>query len=394
MDKKTYQDKAFYFLLGGLFFTAISAYVTIPLIITSLILVLLSKPSIRINLLDKLQIILLGTMFLSSVFGVYKRHSFYASCALISYILIYFLAKELVIGKNRIEKLVKTIAVLIIFVSVIGILQYITRLSLVYKSIPIVAPLIGKSRITSICYNPLILAALICFCLPVLISFAIEEKSKRFLWVSIILGIITLFLTSSRAPTVAFIFSLFILLFIKKKKLIAITLPIVLMIISLLFPPLRTRLLIAFKEGINPSRITAFKAGIKMWKENSIFTGVGIHNFYLLCEEYSPPEYKKGAHYIHNMYLNFLVEAGIIGAAALIAVFGVAIKWSRDNYNLIKEHLNNSEYERWLSQGLFASLIGVALHNLLDNNIYVVGLGMLFWFGMGIVSGIYTKTKM
>ncbi len=393
MDKNKYQDKAFYFLLAGLFFTPISAYAAIPLALTSLVLLILSRPNIRLNLLDKLQIILLGTMLLSSIFGVYKRHSFYATCALLSYVLVYFLAKALIIKKTHIEKFVKTIAILITLVSAIGILQYIAGFSLVYKNIPIVAPSMEKTRITSICYNPLILASLIGFSLPVLISFLIEEKTKKLLWISGILGIIAFLLTSSRAPTVALIISLSVLFFIKKKKLIAFLIPIVIMLTAILYAPLRARLLIAFKEGINTNRIVSAKAGIKMWKENSVFTGVGIHNFYLLFEKYSPPEYKKGAHYVHNMYINFLAEAGILGVSALIAVFGFAIKWSRDNFTRLQENLNNNAYQKWLSQGLFVALIGVTIHNLLDNTIYVVGLGMLFWMGMGIISGIYSKTN-
>jgi len=393
MDKNKYQDKAFYFLLASLFLTPISAYAAIPLALTSLVLLILSKPNIKLNLLDKLQIILLGTMLLSSIFGVYKKHSFYATCALLSYVLVYFLAKELVIEKTRIEKLIKTIAILILLVSAIGILQYIASFSLIYKNIPIVVSSMGKNRITSICYNPLILASLIGFSLPLLISFLIEEKTKKLLWISIILGIIAFFLTSSRAPTVALIISLSVLFFIKKKKLIAFLIPIVIILIAILYMPLRARLLIAFKEGINTNRIVSAKAGIKMWKENSVFTGVGIHNFYLLFEKYSPPEYKKGAPYVHNMYINFLAEAGILGVSALIAVFGFAIKWSRDNFTRLKENLNNNAYQKWLSQGLFVALIGVNIHNLLDNNIYVVGLGMLFWIGMGIISGIYSKIK-
>jgi len=393
MDKNKYQDKAFYFLLAGLFFTPISAYAAIPLALTSLVLLILSRPDIRLNLLDKLQILLLGTMLLSSIFGVYKRHSFYATCALLSYVLVYFLAKALIIEKTRIEKFVKTIAILITLVSAIGILQYIAGFSLVYKNIPIVAPSMEKTRITSICYNPLILASLIGFSLPVLISFLIEEKTKKLLWISGILGIIAFLLTSSRAPTVALIISLSVLFFIKKKKLIAFLIPIVIMLTAILYAPLRARLLIAFKEGINTNRIVSAKAGIKMWKENSVFTGVGIHNFYLLFEKYSPPEYKKGAHYVHNMYINFLAEAGILGVSALIAVFGFAIKWSRDNFTRLQENLNNNAYQKWLSQGLFVALIGATIHNLLDNTIYVVGLGMLFWMGMGIISGIYSKTN-
>jgi len=393
MDKNKYQDKAFYFLLAGLFFTPISAYAAIPLALTSLVLLILSRPNIRLNLLDKLQIILLGTMLLSSIFGVYKRHSFYATCALLSYVLVYFLAKALIIKKTHIEKFVKTIAILITLVSAIGILQYIAGFSLVYKNIPIVAPSMEKTRITSICYNPLILASLIGFSLPILISFLIEEKTKKLLWISGILGIIAFLLTSSRAPTVALIISLSVLFFIKKKKLIAFLIPIVIMLTAILYAPLRARLLIAFKEGINTNRIVSAKAGIKMWKENSVFTGVGIHNFYLLFEKYSPPEYKKGAHYVHNMYINFLAEAGILGVSALIAVFGFAIKWSRDNFTRLQENLNNNAYQKWLSQGLFVALIGATIHNLLDNTIYVVGLGMLFWMGMGIISGIYSKTN-
>ncbi len=393
MDKNKYQDKAFYFLLAGLFFTPISAYAAIPLALTSLVLLVLSRPDIRLNLLDKLQILLLGTMLLSSIFGVYKRHSFYATCALLSYVLVYFLAKALIIEKTRIEKFVKTIAILITLVSAIGILQYIAGFSLVYKNIPIVAPSMEKTRITSICYNPLILASLIGFSLPILISFLIEEKTKKLLWISGILGIIAFLLTSSRAPTIALIISLSVLFFIKKKKLIAFLIPIVITLIAILYTPLRARLLVAFKEGININRIMSAKTGIKMWKENSVLTGVGIHNFYLLFEKYSPPEYKKGAHYVHNMYINFLAEAGILGVSALIAVFGFAIKWSRDNFTRLKENLNNNVYQKWLSQGLFVALIGITIHNLLDNTIYVVGLGMLFWMGMGIISGIYSKTN-
>jgi O-antigen ligase len=393
MNKKTCQDKALYFLLGALFFTPISAYAAIPLVLISLMLFTFSKPELRLNFLDKLQFILLGTMFLSSIFAVHKRHSFYASCALVSYILVYFLAKELINKKEHIEKFIKTLAALVILVSAIGIIQYITDYSLVYKGIPIVARDPDNIRIASICYNALILSSFLLFGLPILISFSIEEKSNKFLLVSAILGTIAFFLTYSRGPIVAFIFSLSILLFIKKKRFIAFTLPFIIVVIVFLTPYFRARFFHAFQEGANMSRIRGLKVGIEMWKKNSIFTGVGIHNFYLLFEKYCPPGHRRGARYVHNMYINFLVEAGILGLAALLFVFGTAIKSSRDIYFRLNKNLKNNEYEKWVSEGLFASLIGITIHNLVDNTIYVVGLGMLFWIGMGIVSGIYSKTK-
>ncbi len=393
MDKKKYQDKALYLLLGALFFTPISAYVAIPLILISLILFTFSKPELKLNLLDKLQIILMGTMLLSSIFAVHKRHSFYAGSAFLSYILAYFLAKELINEKKHLEKFIKTLAVLVTLVSTIGIIQYITDYSLVYKGIPIVARDPDNIRIASICYNALILSSFLLFSLPILISFSIEEKSNKFLWVSVILGTIAFFLTYSRGPIVAFIFSLSILLFTKKKRLIAFTLPFIITAIVFLAPYFRTRLLDTFQEGANMSRIRGLKVGIEMWKKNSIFTGVGIHNFYLLFENYCPQGHSRGPRYVHNMYINFLVEAGIFGLAALVSVFGTAIKWSRDICYRLTKNLKNNKHEKWVSEGLFASLIGITIHNLVDNTIYVVGLGMLFWIGMGIVSGIYSKTE-
>jgi O-antigen ligase len=393
MDKKTYKDKAFYLLLGALFFTPISAYAAIPLVLISLLLLTLSKPDLRLNMLDKLQLVLMGTMLLSSIFAVYKRHSFYAGCAFLSYILAYFLAKELINEKQRLEKFVKTLAALVTLVSTIGIIQSITDYSLVYKGIPIVALDPDKIRIASICYNALILSSFLLFSLPILISFSIGKKSNKFFWVSVILGTIAFFLTYSRGPIVAFIFSVSILLFFKKKKLIALTLPFIIIAIIFLTPYFKTRFLYAFQEGANKSRIMGVKTGIEMWKKNSIFTGVGIHNFYLLFEKYCPPGHSRGPHYVHNMYINFLVEAGILGLAALVSVFGTAIKWSWDIYYRLSKNLKDNQYEKWVSEGLLASFIGITIHNLVDNTIYVVGLGILFWIGMGIVSGIYSKTK-
>jgi O-antigen ligase len=393
MDKKAYQDKAFYLLLGALFFTPISAYVAIPLILISLIPFTFSKPELRLNLLDKLQFILMGTMLLSSIFAVHKRHSFYAGCAFLSYILAYFLAKELIDEKQRLEKLIKTLAVLITLVSSIGIIQNITNYSFIYKGIPIVALDPDNVRIASICYNSLILSSFLLFSLPILISFSIEEKSNKFLLVSVVLGTVAFFLTYSRGPIVAFIFSVSILLFVKKKRLIAFTLPFIIIAFVFLSPYFRLRFFHAFQKGSNMSRIRGVRTGIEMWKKNSIFTGVGIHNFYLLFEKYCPPGHRRGPRYVHNMYINFLVEAGILGLTALLLVFGTVIKWCRDIYYSLSKNLKDNQYEKWVSEGLFASFIGITIHNLVDNTIYVVGLGMLFWIGMGVVSGIYSKTK-
>ncbi|MEO0293414.1 MAG: O-antigen ligase family protein [candidate division WOR-3 bacterium] len=383
MKKHSFQNAAFYFLLTGIFFSPISAYFSIPLFLISFILLLFCKKKFKINLLDKLQLFLLLAIIISSLFGVYKKHSFYAGSAFLSYILAYFLGKELIKEEEQIKKFLNVVALLITFVSAIGIIQYITKASFVYKGIPIITPM-KEERITSVCHNPLILASLILFCLPILASFAIEEKRFTFYWLAIILGTVAFFLTFSRGPTIALIISLLILFFIKRKRVLALAVFTILIGVTFLTPHLRWRFLNTFKDKNDTNRIIGIKIGLKMWEEHSIYTGVGIHNYYLLCPKYSP-SHKIGSPYVHNMYINFMVEAGIIGLFALLLLFGGALKGSYENLNRKHTH------KKWISEALFSSFWGILIHNFIDNTIYVVGLGLLFWIGMGIISGIQNK---
>ena len=384
MERNNCEKTSLYLLLGALFFTPISAYVSIPLMIFSLVFLLLFRKAPTFNLLDKLQFVLLGTVLLSSIFAVHKTHSFYAGSAFLAYLLAYFLAKALFNTEKRLESVAKVLGTLVLTVSIIGIFQYFTNFSLMIHDIPVVAPPSGSGRIASICYNTLILASFLAFSLPILIAFFIKGEDKIFFGIAAFLGLLTFLLTFSRGPTLALIGALFLFSLLLKKRAIAILILIISIILISFIGPLRMRFMQTFHCNNDFSRIIAFYAGIKMWKANSIFTGVGIHNFYLLFEKYALPGHTRGPHYIHCMYLNFLVDAGIIGFLALISVFAVALEWARNNYRKLSENSSKS----WMTAGLFGSFSGFLIHNLVDNTIYVVGLGILFWMGMGIVSSI------
>ncbi|MCK4421049.1 O-antigen ligase family protein [candidate division WOR-3 bacterium] len=382
-ERISFERISFNLLLGALFFTPISAYVSIPLMVFSLVFFLISGKRLSFNLLDYLQFVLLGALLLSSIFAVYKTHSFYAGCAFLTYILAYFLAKGLFDTEKRIKRVVKTLSILVLVVSAIGILQYFTHFSLVIKDIPIVAPIGSDGRIISLCYNTLILASFLGFALPILIIFFMEGKFRIFFGLSAILGLTAFFLTQSRGPTIGFIFALFVVFILIRKRAIAVLMVVVLIGVVILIEPLRTRFSETFYCSNDISRIIAYHAGIRMWLDHSILTGVGIHNFSLLFEEYALPGYSYRTHYIHCMYLNFLVDAGVIGFLSLMAVFGTAVECARRLY----KNLNKDTPTKWIVAGLMGSFMGIIIHNLVDNTIYVMGLGILVWMGMGIISG-------
>jgi heme A synthase len=128
MRNEKFDRVAFYLLLGAFFFTPISAYIVIPLLIFSLVFFLLSRKTFSLNFLDKAQFALLGAVILSSIFAVDKIHSFYAGTAFVAYLLAYFLAKGLFNSNRRLESLVKVLGILVLTVSIIGIFQYFTKL--------------------------------------------------------------------------------------------------------------------------------------------------------------------------------------------------------------------------------------------------------------------------
>ncbi len=370
----------------ALIFTPISAYVSIPLILSAFTFLIISRYKIRLNLLDKTELALLGALFLSTIFAVYKIDSLLSSIIFIGYILSYFLARSLLNDENSVLKLIVWLSYATLLISIIGIIQYFTKLHLVIRDIPII--ILRGGRISSICHNPLILAAYLAFILPLFITFFIRGYKRILLGATICLGFATFCFTLSRGPTIGLIVSLTLLTYLLiQKKLIAIVLPIALIATFFLFTPLRTR----FVKTVDPStdmlRKVTIVPGIRMWKDHSILTGVGLRNFYRLYETYRFPGQYGRPPYIHSMFLSFLVETGIIGLSLLIAIFVIIMRWSWQIYK------SNTDFKRWIAVALFSSFLGFLIHNVVDNTPYVVGLGLLFWTGMGVISGIYPESS-
>jgi len=372
------------FFTGALIFTPISAYVSVPLLLSAFIFLLISRYKITLNLLDKMQLALMGAVFLATIFAVYKGHSLLCSVVFIGYILSYFLARSLLNDEKSVIKILSWLSYTTLMISIIGIVQYFTKFNLVIKDVPVIV--LKGERISSICYNPLILASYLAFLLPVFVAFFIKGYKRVLLGATICLGLIAFFFTMSRGPTIGLIVSLTVLIyFLVRKKLIAVALPVALIAACFLFTPLRSRFIRTLDPVTDIARKVTVVPGIRMWKDHSILTGVGVHNFYLLYEKYCFPGYAGEPHYIHCMYLNFLVETGIIGLSVLIAIFIIIIRWSWQIYK------GNSDFKGWIAVALFSSFLGFLVHNIVDNTPYVVGLGLLFWAGMGVISGIHQE---
>lgn len=149
-------------------------------------------------------------------------------------------------------------------------------------------------------------------------------------------------------------------------------------------------------------RLAHWLAGINMFIARP-FTGVGIGNYASAYKPYHIAIFVNSLDHAHNYYINIAAETGIFGLTAfvlfLIAMFvasGRAYRMVSETYNHLKakrmkpqtgvSHLAALQAldifgmctnDRALTIGLIASLIGICVHNLVDN-LYVHGMTILF----------------
>ncbi len=149
-------------------------------------------------------------------------------------------------------------------------------------------------------------------------------------------------------------------------------------------------------------RLAHWIAGINMFEDHP-FTGVGIGNYGAAYGPYHVTIFVNSLDHAHNYYINISAETGIIGLTTfillLVALFvaaGHAYRTLSKKYLQLKaqratpkaglskfemSHSSNMlgiiTNDRALAIGLIASLLGVCVHNLVDN-LYVHGMTILF----------------
>ncbi len=149
-------------------------------------------------------------------------------------------------------------------------------------------------------------------------------------------------------------------------------------------------------------RLAHWIAGINMFLDHPL-TGVGIGNYGVAYAPYHVTIFVNSLDHAHNYYINISAETGIIGLTTflllLLAIFvagGRAYRAISKKYMQLKteratpkasksriELLRSSNIfgiftnDRALAIGLLAALLGVCIHNLVDN-LYVHGMTILF----------------
>jgi O-antigen ligase len=198
-------------------------------------------------------------------------------------------------------------------------------------------------------------------------------------------------------------------------------------------------------QGTVDSRSVFYKGSLNMFTARPVF-GQGVGSFQMRFPFYRPNDYRMhrvshNTRHSHSEYLQLLGEMGIIGLLAFLVVIGAAVKttWrtfivgKNRNHWLISIGLlmillaflayvvvnpgmiittligvtglglifvtlllsgkktfcyAGDRYYRHIALGLFASIIGILVHNLVSVNLRWVEAGFFLWFNMGLLVAV------
>jgi putative inorganic carbon (HCO3(-)) transporter len=342
-----------------------------------------------------------------SIFGVYE--DFEGIITIINYVLFFYLATNFIKTKEDVFKYVYVILGATFIISLYGMAQ-----NLGWDFVRWNPETYSPERFFSTLGNPNFLAAYLVETIPIIfILFFITDKTpgKLFVLIVLILSIVILFLTKSRAGFLSFLVTvLFILIYtfldarkkenelFSKNKIwfmffgLTIILTLFLPIVREAFQTLweRSRSLFSFKGIILTPRIYIWKSALMMFKDNPIL-GTGLDTFQVIFPYYRFPiywqlEWNGTPEKTHNVFLQVLSTEGIIGFGFYFLLF---ITFLKKSFNLIFGEKDIKR--RYVIFGFFMAVIAFYVQGLF--NYTVVAYGSLFWFSLSIVCSQETTNK-
>lgn len=288
-----------------------------------------------------------------------------------------FVIKNEINTKKQVDNLIKLIYIPAFLEMIYGIVQQITGFQLVFYT--------GElPRIEGTMGHPNILAGYAIMLFFPLVFIFIKEKERNwriFYFIELILLIINIVLTYSRASWIALVLGFLALGIYYSYKLL---IPLVIGGgIALFIPTVQLRLSQFTDPSINSGRQRIWTLAMKCFSEHPIF-GVGIGNYEAVHPQYVArfPELDPGEaiYHTHNVYLKIAAELGIIGVVIFIA--SIIFMYLR----FIDIYKKASEYKTLIVGILISFSVFFVAINLFDNlllspkimNYYFIFIGLVY----------------
>ncbi len=287
---------------------------------------------------------------------------------------------------SNIKKIKNLVYIVSLAVFLIGIAQYLNPYFIMPQKWVDVDEFNLKKRIFSTFFNPNVFGFYINIVLIMLCG-EINSKNRNYMELIIFaLGVICLFLTFSRATWISLLISLVVsgVLFDKKYFKFAIIIFVMIIGFDKILNIGRSNPIKLKEDSSMLYRIEIWKACLSIIKDN-IFTGIGFGTLFKYISSYSDIV-KPNIEHCHNLYIQVLIETGIIGFGSFTLILGKLIK---NIWNKTRKRNN----QKWVTS--FTIIVMVLVHGTVDSVFLTPQIMLILSIYIGSMSGrerVFIKT--
>ncbi len=258
--------------------------------------------------------------------------------------------------------------------------------------------MIGLARLKAAFPHTNIFAGYLALFLPLPLSLFLYHSrgiKKFFLGAVAAAGLFCLIFTFCRSAVFGFWLAMLITGFIRKDKLIIAILIAVVLVAPFLAPKgihdwsKKTSSVAEFL--LNKERFALYETSFNMIKHHPVL-GVGVNTYCLNYQNYKLHNTSEGTAdtmwYAHNSFLQMTAEIGIIGFLVFLYLLFKLFKSWRAFYRKV-----NDNFQKIAGLGIFMGIFAFLIHGLTETNLYYPKIATLFWFQIGLLTGLLHLNK-
>ncbi|MBU2614857.1 MAG: O-antigen ligase family protein [Elusimicrobia bacterium] len=335
---------------------------------------------------------------LSSIFSVNVYKSFTRTFYLLGEIGVFFAVLSYDWKKRNISVLFKILTVFAVVESLYGIIQYLTGTTILNYG-DTTKHILGMfsnhdviRRAFGTWDHPNSLGGILAMLIPITFFIGIISKGKKeklFYLVSTSVMALGLMFTQTRGGWIGLIVSLLVLIIYKRKNLIFI--PLAAVIIILVVPSTRSRIMNTFNFGLETERISMWRVAVDEIRQNPVL-GTGPETFSdvfyneLLQKKMDTGLFQKRMHFhYHNTYLGLSAESGIFSIIIFLIFVGSILVFGFKGLHSVENKFMQSVLLGCIGTVIDFMVHGFVDYNLRGNTVY------FFWFACGMIVFIASK---
>lgn len=302
----------------------------------------------------------------------------------VQYVLWFFVASNLLLNKRQARFLVNLLVAMGTLIALHGVYQYIIGVEIPSTWLDSAEGGV-RTRVFSILYSPNVLGSFLVLLIPLTVSQLLSAGTRlqRYYYIACLAPMaMSLFFTYSRGAWLAMA-GAFVLYGLIYNWRILLALGATVYAAPKLIPGISSRIgymlsPVYLLNSARAGRVARWNKALEKLQNNPLF-GEGFGRYGgAVAARYIP-----SSNYVDNFYLKTAAEAGLIGLAAFVWLLISGVRCILNSYRRLTD-----PYLKGLAGGLFAGLMGVLLHNGVENIFEVPSMAVYFWLLLGAAAAL------